>query len=156
MRNTLIMLFTFFSISIFAQSKIIKANPLGLAFGIANIGIEFSERKNQSTTFSALYYSKSDVAGFGVGLEKKNYFQTNESLKGFHTGPSVGYLNLSNDSNESLRVFSVGVEIGHQWFLSKNFTVDLFSGAVFFTGSPYLNETLSAGIGVISRVCMVK
>lgn len=140
MKNTLIMLFTFFSFNSTAQNKIIKASPLGLAFGIANIGIEFSERKNQSTTFSALYYSKSDVSGIGVGLEKRFYFQTDEPLKGFHAGPSVGYLNLSNDSNDSMSVFSVAVEIGHQWLLSKNFIGDLFSGAVFFTGSPYLDE----------------
>jgi hypothetical protein len=134
--------------SLLAQRKIIKANPLGLVFGIANIGIEISERKNQSTTFSALYYSKSNAAGFGVGLEKRFYFQTNESLRGFHAGPSVGYLNLSNDSDENINIFSVGVEVGHQWFLSKKFTVDLFSGAVFFTGSPYLNETLSISLGL--------
>lgn len=95
-------LFTVCSIGISAQTKIIKANPMDLGFGIANIGIGFSERKNQSTTFSALSYSKSNVSGFGIGLEKRFYCHTNKPLQGFHTGPNVGYLNLSNDSNERI------------------------------------------------------
>jgi hypothetical protein len=48
------MLFTFCSIGIIAQTKIIKANPLGLAFGIANFGLEFSERESQLHVF--LYF----------------------------------------------------------------------------------------------------
>ena len=109
-------LFTFCSIGISAQTKIIKANSLDL--------------------------------GFGIGIEKRFYFQTNKSLKSFHAGPNVGYLNLSNDSNDRMSAFRAGIEIGHLWFLSKNFTVDLFSGAVFFTSSPSLNETLFLCLGL--------
>ena len=68
-----------------AQTRIIKANPLGLAFGLANLGIEFSGKsRNQSTTISALHYSKSDKKGFVIGFEHRFYFSSNENLKGFH------------------------------------------------------------------------
>ena len=92
-------LFTFCSIGISAQTKIIKANSLDL--------------------------------GFGIGIEKRFYFQTNKSLQGFHAGPNVGYFNLSNDSNDRMSAFRAGIEIGHLWFLSKNFSVDLFSATLF-------------------------
>ncbi|WP_299664557.1 hypothetical protein [uncultured Polaribacter sp.] len=74
MKKILFTLLIFTTVSIKSQNKVIKANPLGLAFGIANVGFEYSERENQSTTFSVLYYSKSDLKGFGVGLEKKILF----------------------------------------------------------------------------------
>jgi hypothetical protein len=140
----LIIAFTF-CLKMSAQNKIIKANPLGLAFGVANLGVEFSGKNNQSTTISVLYYSKSNTEGFGIGLEQRFYFNSNE-LKGFHAGPSVGYLKLSDNYNDDFDVFSVGAEIGHQWFLNKNFTIDLFSGVGFLTDNIGLN--LSFGLGL--------
>lgn len=148
MKKIVLALFTLFSLNVNSQSKIIKANPLGLAFGVANIGLEYAERTNQSSTYSLLYYSKSDIAGFGIGIEKRFYFQTGESLKGFHAGPNVGYLNLSNRDNETLNVFSAGLEIGHQWFLSEHFVLDLFSGVSFLVGSYYFEWSLSLGVGL--------
>lgn len=128
-----------------AQNQIIKANPLGLVFGIANLGIEFSGKTNKSTTVSALYYAKSDTKGFGIGIEQRFYFNANKSLKGFHAGPNAGYLRLSDNYNDNFNVFSIGAEIGYQWFLNKNFTVDLFSGANFLFNS---NLQLSLGVGL--------
>lgn len=142
----LIILFTF-CLKMNAQTKIIKANPLGLAFGIANLGVEFSGKRNQSTTISALYYSKSDTEGFGIGLEHRFYFSSNE-LKGFHAGPSIGYLKLSDNYNDDFDVFSVGGEIGHQWFLGENFTIEIFSGVGFLIDNIGLNLTYGLGLSL--------
>ena len=130
-----------------AQTTIIKANPLGLAFGIANFGVEFTGKRNQSTTISALYYSKSNTEGFGIGLEQRFYFSSNK-LKGFHTGPSVGYLKLSDNYNDAFDVFSVGAEIGHQWFLNENFTIDIFSGVGFLIDNVELNFSFGLGLSL--------
>ena len=133
-----------------AQNNIVKVNPLGLVFGISNLGIEFAGKKNQSVTVAALYYSKSNIQGFGIGLEQRFYFMTaEESLRGFHAGPSVGYLKLKeNYYDEGYEVFSIGGEIGHQWFLNKHLTADLFSGLGFLVGSESNTEKLSFGIGI--------
>jgi len=133
-----------------AQNNIIKVNPLGLAFGISNLGIEFAGKKNQSVTVTALYYSKSNIQGFGIGLEQRFYFMAaEESLRGFHAGPSIGYLKLKeNYYDEGYEVFSIGGEIGHQWFLNKHLTADLFSGLGFLVGSESNTEQLSFGIGI--------
>ena len=133
-----------------AQNNIVKVNPLGLVFGISNLGIEFAGKKNQSITVAALYYSKSNIQGFGIGLEQRFYFMdAEESLRGFHAGPSVGYLKLKEDYyDEGYEVFSIGGEIGHQWFLNKHLTADLFSGLGFLVGSESNTEKLSFGIGI--------
>lgn len=133
-----------------AQDNIIKVNPLGFAFGVSNLGIEFARKKNQSTTVAALYYSKSNIKGFEIGLEQRFYFRSaEESLRGFHAGPSVGYLKLKeNYYDKSNDVFSIGGEFGHQWFISKHFTANLFSGLGFLVGSETNTEKLSFGIGL--------
>lgn len=147
MKNTLLLILFLIAINSQSQTKIIKANPLGLAFNIANIGYEFANKNNQSSTFSALYYSASDLEGFGIGIEKRFYFQTKESLKGFHAGPNFGYLNLNNKNDIHTDVFSAGVDFGYQWFLGKHFALDLFSNANFLTGSFYFKETILLGVG---------
>lgn len=144
---TLIIILFTFCLKINAQTKIIKANPVGLVFGIANLGVEFSGRKNQSTSIYALYYSKSDTEGFGIGLEQRFYFNSNE-LKGFHAGPSIGYLKLNDNYNDNFDVFSVGGEIGHQWFINESFTIDIFSGVGFLVDNIGLNLSLGLGLSL--------
>ena len=147
-KTILFLIFTSFIFTIKAQNNIIKANPLGFAFGIANIGVEFAGKGNQSTTISALYYSKDEIKGGGIGLEQRFYFATNQSLKGFHAGPSIGYFKLSETDHydDSYNVFAVGVEIGHQWFLGNHFTADIFSGASFLVADT-TQEEFSVGVG---------
>ena len=103
---------------------------------------------NQSATISALYYDKDDVKGGGIGLEKRFYFTVDQSLKGFHAGPSVGFFKLSETDHfdDSYNVFAVGAEIGHQWFLSKNFTADIFTGLSFLVADTS-EEQFSIGLG---------
>ncbi|TXD52862.1 MULTISPECIES: DUF3575 domain-containing protein [unclassified Polaribacter] len=95
------------------QSKIIKANPLGLAFGIANAGFEFKTAENQSLTVSGISYNISEINGAGAGAEYRFYL-AEEDLKGWHAGPSIGFFSLKDDSNNSATVFSIAVETGHQ------------------------------------------
>ena len=101
--------------SLFAQSNAIKANPLGLAFGIANAGYEFTTKDAQTATISGLYYDVSEISGFGLGAEYRFYFSSGEALNGWHAGPSLGYLSLEDDFNTSASVFTIGGEAGHQW-----------------------------------------
>lgn len=147
MKKLLLTLLIFLSFTIQSQTKIIKANPLGLAFNMANLGFEFSNKHNQSTTFSALYYTESNTEGFGVGVEKRFYFKSNKVLKGFHAGPNFGFLSVTNNNDVNFEIFSAGGEFGYQWFIGKHFALDLFSGVNFLTGSSYFKETIAFGIG---------
>ena len=139
----------FLALTAFGQSSAVKVNPVGLAFGVANAGYEFSTSDSQSATISGLYYDVSGISGFGVGAEYRFYFG-GEALKGWHAGPSLGYLSLEDDFNTSASVFSFGGEVGHQWVWNSGFLVDVFAGLGFATGGDILNglDSTTIGIGV--------
>ena len=139
----------FLALTAFGQSSAVKVNPVGLAFGVANAGYEFSTSDSQSATISGLYYDVSGISGFGVGAEYRFYFG-GEALKGWHAGPSIGYLSLEDDFNTSASVFSFGGEVGHQWVWNSGFLVDVFAGLGFATGGDSLNglDSTTICIGV--------
>ena len=99
-----------------------------------------------------MYYSKSNIKGFGIGLEERFYFKSSDSsLRGFYAGPSIGYIQLKeNYYDEIYEVFSIGGEFGHQWFICKHLTTDLFSGLGFLVGSETNTAQLSFDIGLSS------
>ncbi len=135
-----------------AQDQAIKANPIGLAFGVANAGYEFTTKDAQTLTISGLYYNISDVSGFGAGAEYRFYFSSNQALRGWHAGPSIGYFGLSDDFDNSAGFLSIGGEVGHQWIFGEHFLVDVFAGLSFVSGSSddfavTVNST-AVGIGV--------
>jgi hypothetical protein len=130
-----------------AQTKTIKANPLGLAFGIANAGFEFSTTESQSLTISGIYFDVFSISGYGLGADYRFYFD-GEAISGWHAGPSLGYLSLEDDSNNSGSIISIGGEVGHQWIFGEHFALDLFVGYGFVTGGDDL-EGLDAPAGSI-------
>ena len=136
MKKVCLLIITIFTISVVsAQEQAVKANPIGLAFGVANAGYEFSVRDAQTLTLSALYYNISDISGFGVGAEYRFYFSRNEVLRGWHAGPSVGYFSLSDDFDNSAGFFTIAGEIGHQWILKEHFLIDTFAAVGLISGS---------------------
>lgn len=141
-----------FTINLSAQEQAIKANPIGLAFGVANAGYEFATSDAQTLTVAALYYNVSDVSGFGAGVEYRFYFSSDEALRGWHAGPSLGYFGLTDDFDNSAGFFSIGGEAGHQWIFGEHFLLDVFAGLSFVTGdSDSLSvsvDSLGVGLGV--------
>jgi hypothetical protein len=133
-------LFLFAAIAVFgltnldAQEQVIKANPIGLAFGVANAGYEFTVKDGQTLTVSGLYYNISDISGLGAGAEYRFYFD-GEAIRGWHAGPSVGYFSLSDDFDTSASFFSIGGEVGHQWIIGEHFAVDVFAGLGYIAGN---------------------
>ena len=51
-----------------AQTSVIKANPLGVAFGIANAGYKFATTDSQTATISGIYFNVLDITGVDAGL----------------------------------------------------------------------------------------
>jgi len=136
MKKLLLITVAVFSFSLAsAQEQAIKANPIGLAFGIANAGYEFTVNAPQTLTVSGIYYNISSLSGFGLGAEYRFYFSSKEALRGWHAGPTAGYISLSDDFDNSAGFFTIGGEIGHQWILNEHFLIDTFAGVGFVSGS---------------------
>lgn len=127
-----------------AQENVIKANPLGLAFGIANAGYEFTTTDSQSLTVSGVYYDVLGISGIGAGVEYRFYFD-GTAIEGWHAGPSLGYLSLEDASKTSASVFSIGGEVGHQWIFGDHFALDLFAGLGYTAGGDDLSGLKSFG-----------
>ncbi len=134
-----------------AQESAVKVNPIGLAFGIANAGYEFSINDTQTVTISALYYDVSGVSGFGVGGEYRFYF-SDEALRGWHAGPTAGFFSLEGSglfSDTTATIFTIGGEVGHQWIIGEHFLVDTFLGIGFVSGGGDLSvDGTVIGLGV--------
>lgn len=130
-----------------AQDQAIKVNPVGLLFGIANAGYEFSTNESQTLTISGLYYNVSEISGFGAGLDYRFYFSSGQALRGWHAGPSVGYFGLKDDSNNSAGFFSIGGAAGHQWIFGEHFALDVFAGLGYVAGN---SDDLSTSINALS------
>lgn len=131
-----------------AQTSAVKINPIGLIFGVANAGYEFEVSDSRTVTISGIYYSIGGISGFGVGGEYRFYL-SDDSLRGWHAGPSVGYLGLSDDFNNSSGFFTIGGEGGHQWIIGDSFVVDAFASVGFLAGNSSFASfnTVSIGIG---------
>ncbi len=132
-----------------AQNNAVKVNPIGIAFGVANAGYEFSVNDKQTVTIAGLYYDRSSISGFGAGAEYRFYF-SDTALKGWHAGPSIGYFSLEDEFDNSGSVFNVGGEVGHQWIFGEHFALDVFAGvAVAASKADNLNvNNTTIGLGV--------
>ena len=138
MKRILILVVALISFSaVNSQTSVIKANPLGLAVGVANAGYEFTMGEKNSLTVSGTYYKVSDISGIGAGAEYRWYFGE-EVLKGWHAGPTVGFFSLKDNANTKATVFTFGGEAGHQWIFDNNFVVDVFAGLGYVTGGDKL------------------
>ena len=140
-----VLCFTFHMAS--GQTNAVKANPIGLAFGIANAGYEFTTTDSQSLTISGLYFNISDITGIGAGAAYRYYFDE-EAITGWHAGPSVGFFSLEDDFNTTATVFSFGGEVGHQWVFDSGFLVDVFGGLAYAAGGDDLSGFDAAAISL--------
>ncbi|WP_103068248.1 DUF3575 domain-containing protein [Aquimarina sediminis] len=156
MKKTIILIIFLFTLqSTYSQSNIIKANPLGIVFGIANAGYEKTINNNQSITISGTYFKESidegdgDVNGFGADAKYNFYFSSStEAPVGFHVGPGIGVLFLSDDKDDAT-VVSFNALAGYQWVLWQSFAIDIFAQYDYITDSNFSGVDSSyIGIGL--------
>ena len=148
MKRILILVIALISFSaVNAQTSVIKANPLGLAVGVANAGYEFAMGESNSLTVSGTYYKVSGISGIGAGAEYRWYFGE-ENLKGWHAGPSAGFFSLEDNANTKATVFTFGGEGGHQWIFDNNFVVDVFAGVGYLSGGDTLAGLNATAISI--------
>ena len=136
---TLLVCSFLFSVNSFSKERtnVIKANPLGLAFGNFNATYEKVLNSKSSVLFSGNYMFKllgADVSVGGLGVGYRYYFThaKTEVPTGFWVMPQArfafGSLKDKQGVKESITTFSVGAEVGYQWAWSNGFTLDLGIG----------------------------
>mgnify|MGYP001222840994 CR=1 FL=1 len=136
--NKILLAFTLglimFSANSFAQSynHVIKANPIGLAFGNFNLTYEKVLNHNSSVLFSGSYMYKmfgEDVSAAGLGAGYRWYVTSKKTdvPSGFWITPQAA-IGFGKSDETSITTFSVGAEVGYQWAMKSGFTVDLGIG----------------------------
>ena len=142
-----------------AQENIIKANPLGLLFGSAELGYERVLTEKSSIELSLAYSSTSvtlgsetsDATGFGAEGRYKFYLSSSKDTpRGWYAAPVATYASTSAESGNSkgdLSYFGAGAVAGYQWIFGggdSGFALDLSFGA------QYVSATASGDISSFS------
>ncbi|WP_176829738.1 DUF3575 domain-containing protein [Tenacibaculum sp. MAR_2009_124] len=143
----------------YAQKNVVKANPLGLAFGVADLSYERVIGDNTSFEVGLSYagaevtsnnevISTSAIGGEG---KFKFYFSSEENApRGWYAAPFVNYSTSSAKSSEGQDVgfstFSGGALAGYQWVFGgddSGFALDLNFGAQYVSASATGGTTVS-------------
>ncbi|WGH75848.1 DUF3575 domain-containing protein [Tenacibaculum tangerinum] len=134
-----------------AQKNVIKANPLGLAFGIAELSYERVVSDKGSFEIG-LSYAGADVttgsevigtSAIGGEAKYKFYFSSEKDApRGWYAAPFVNYSAASAESSSGEDVgfsaFSGGALAGYQWVFGggdSGFALDLNFGAQYISAS---------------------
>ncbi len=142
-----------------AQQNVIKVNPLGLAFGSADISYERAISEKGAFEIGVSYAS----ADVGLGTESitssaiggegkyKFYFSSDKDApRGWYAAPFVSYSQASVESSLGEDVgystFSGGALAGYQWVFGggdSGFALDLNFGAQYISVSAATGTTVS-------------
>ncbi|TCP25769.1 uncharacterized protein DUF3575 [Tenacibaculum skagerrakense] len=134
-----------------AQKNVIKANPLGLAFGVADLSYERAV-SDKSSFEIGLSYAGADVtsgsekiSASAIGAEGKFkfYFSSDKDApRGWYAAPFVSYASASAENNGGddvgFSAFSGGALAGYQWVFGggdSGFALDLNFGAQYVSAS---------------------
>lgn len=125
--------FVAFGLSASAQSQVIKANPIGLAFGAFNACYEKVLTDKSSFLVSGNFFSGGigdvDVTVFGLGVGYRMYITKKEAPRGFYAMPNIGFGSGSEGLTDvSYLQLGIGVDLGYQWIWDSGFTLDLGIG----------------------------
>ncbi len=120
--------------------NVIKVNPLGLLFGIADLTYERGLNENSSFEIAPQY------GGFSVGSLKYStiglganykYYSSGEAVKGFYLSPGIFYSSGTvkeddtfSGTSSSINATNYGIKavFGKQWIWDSGFTLDLNGG----------------------------
>ena len=139
LKKLFILSITLFALSFAkAQTNVIKANPIGFVYGIANVSYERAFADNQSIAFSGSYFNSGEVqdvsavTAIGANITYNYYLLSDNAPKGLYIGPGVGMFSVS-DGSAKKSVLTVTGKVGYQWILWDHFAVDLYGQYVYLT-----------------------
>jgi hypothetical protein len=131
-----------------AQAQKQNVFKLNIFSPIVKSGSFFFERALNAKSSAQLgigftAYNKSDVKITGIFLtpEYRFYLSANdEAPQGFYVGPYVRYQNLKIEDKTStdkatLTTFGGGLSVGRQWIFSNIFSLDIFAGPNYNSGT---------------------
>jgi len=136
MKKIILILTLFIATITNAQQNVVKVNPLGLVFGIANAGYERVIDNKQSFTFSSNYFKFDEIKGFGIGAGYNIYLTNDNAPDGLHIGPGMGVSFLS-DNEVSATLLNANATGGYQWILWKHFAIDLTASGYYLTTTKF-------------------
>lgn len=138
----------------FAQNQVIKANPLGLLFGFATVSYERAINEKSTFQINGNYGSISFLGvGYtqaGAGADYKFYLLSKKqpAPRGFYVAPGIAFskitVSFDNDKSSVTSFILKGV-LGYQWIWDSGFSLDLFGGINYYTGSDIKINTTSYG-----------
>jgi len=150
-----------------AQKNVIKINPVGLAFGAAQLSYEYALNDKNALEIS-MAYSSAKVSfdadevkanGFGAEGKYKIYFSTTKvAPRGWYAAPVLTYSSASaksDDSEGKLSVFAAGAVAGYQWIFGgreTGFALDLNLGAQYLSASTSGDISGVAVEGILPRI----
>jgi len=140
-----------------AQDNVVKVNIFS---PLVKTGSFFYERKlneNSSLQLGLLFTSwkpgDTEVSGFAITPEYRFYLsERSDAPEGFYVGPFLRYQNLTlkatytdynpdtgasytNTDEASLNTFGGGVVVGRQWLFKERFSLDVFLGPSYNSGT---------------------
>lgn len=147
--NRLVLFVLLLAVPLFAGTKIVHVNPVGLAFGVLNAGVEFVNPSGLNPVIDAdLYiYGSSGWSTFGLGVSGgMRKYLTGESGNGLYivgTG-GVGFMSaklsvLGESASTSTLLLNLGGGAGYQAIFSGKYVAGLEGG---------LSVWLSSGVKV--------
>ncbi len=146
-------------LSVNAQKNVVKANPLGLAFGIADLSYERAVSDKSSFEIGMSYFGANVTAGneviksSAIGGEGKYkfYFSSDKNApRGWYAAPFVSYskasASTSSGEEAGFSSFSGGALAGYQWVFgggNSGFALDLNFGAQYMSVAETEGTTVS-------------
>jgi hypothetical protein len=146
MKKNLLTFITILVISTSVKAQVVKVAPIALAFGVINAGYEAKLGEKSSLYPSASFYSRSSVSGFGLGLQYRKYLSASKDFPaGFFIAPEVQYGSFKQKdfADFSYSAFSLGAQIGYQWLLGDNFTIETSIGPAYWIANSTGGATIT-------------
>jgi len=138
------------------KNKIIKTNPIGLAFGNINLTYEMALSNATSFQVGGNFFTKilgTEVSGFGINGGFRYYITnaTKPAPQGFYVGPRVAYNSFTEKStDEKATTLGIGALIGYQWIFGSGVTLDLGAGPTYLFASD--SSTTGDFTGIIPNI----
>lgn len=147
----LVLYLLLFSTAGYAQKNIIKTNPIGDVLGVYNIGYERQVTSSNSFAITFYNFNFSKFKGNSVSGEYRFYLdESKPALKGLFVSPSIYYFDVDekNGQNRTFNEFGILFNLGYQWTLFSNITLDSFLGVGIISTDELASTNLGAIIGL--------
>lgn len=147
--NRLLLLMLIFTVPLFAGTRVVHVNPVGLAFGVLNAGVEFVNPSGLNPVVDANFYLYSSdgwsTFGLGVAGGMRKYFSDDSGNGPYIFGSgSVGIVSaklslLGESASTNTLLLNIAGGAGYQTIFNEKFVAGLEGG---------FNVWVSSGIKV--------